>query len=184
MNLGKAASGRRLGYAGAAMMIALVRLRTNRFWRCDRWKNEIVPATTLDIVTNIDFVKAEYLRPENIPFPRDNPYTLNKARLGQRLFFDKRLSHSSAQSCASCHDPGFSWGDGLPVGVGFGMAKLGRRSPSIINAAWGAAYTWDGRESSLEEQVKGPIQSRSEMNMTIDDAFEATVVATPIQSTV
>ena len=29
-------------------------------------------------------------------------------------YFDTRLSVTSAQSCASCHNPGFGWGDGLP----------------------------------------------------------------------
>jgi cytochrome c peroxidase len=120
-------------------------------------------------VPDIDFIKEGYRRPQDIPFPKENPYTLNKALLGHRLFFDRRLSRSSAQSCASCHDPGFAWGDGLRVGVGFGMAKLGRRSPSIINAAWGAVYMWDGRAANLEEQTKGPIQSPTEMNITMGE---------------
>jgi cytochrome c peroxidase len=56
----------------------------------------------------------------------------------------------------------------LAVGVGNGMAKLARRSPSIVNAAWGALYMWDGRAADLEEQTKGPIQSSAEMNMPIE----------------
>jgi cytochrome c peroxidase len=123
---------------------------------------------TSNPIPDIDLIKAGYQRPQNIPFPKENPYTLRKAVLGQRLFFDRRLSRSSAQSCASCHDPGFAWGDGLPVGVGNGMARLSRRSPSIINVAWGAAFMWDGRATNLEEQAMGPIQSAAEMNMTIE----------------
>jgi cytochrome c peroxidase len=120
------------------------------------------------VVADTDSFKASYRRPQDIPFPDDNPYTSKKALLGKRLFFDRRLSSSSAQSCGSCHDPGFGWGDGLPVGVGFGMAKLDRRSPSIVNAAWGAIYMWDGRAASLEEQSTRPIQSAAEMNMPIE----------------
>jgi cytochrome c peroxidase len=115
----------------------------------------------------LDAMKALYRRPVSIPFPKDNPYTTQKVSLGKKLYFDTRLSVTSAQSCASCHSPGFGWGDGLPVGVGHGMAKLGRRSPTIVNAAWGAIFMWDGRLASLEEQALGPIQSPGEMNMPI-----------------
>jgi cytochrome c peroxidase len=80
-------------------------------------------------------MKAEYRRPAAIPFPKENPYTPEKASLGKKLYFDTRISITSAQSCASCHSPGFGWGDGLAVGVGHGMAKLGRHSPTIVNAA-------------------------------------------------
>jgi len=120
----------------------------------------------------IDVMKAEYRRPTLVPFPKENPYTPEKAALGKKLYFDTRISITSAQSCASCHSPGFGWGDGLAVGVGHGMAQLGRRSPSIINAAWGAIFMWDGRLATLEEQALGPIQSPGEMNMPIDTLME------------
>lgn len=116
----------------------------------------------------LDAMKAQYRRPTSIPFPKDNLYTPEKLALGKKLYFDTRVSVSSAQSCASCHSPAFGWADGLPVGVGFGMAQLGRHSPTIINAAWGAIFMWDGRLASLEEQALGPIQSPGEMNMPID----------------
>jgi len=122
--------------------------------------------------TGIDALKAQYRRPSTIPFPKDNPYTPEKAALGKKLYFDTRLSVASAQACASCHSPGFGWGDGLAVGVGHGMAKLGRHSPTIINAAWGAIFMWDGRLANLEEQALGPIQSPGEMNMRIDQLID------------
>jgi cytochrome c peroxidase len=115
-----------------------------------------------------DAMKADYRRPALIPFPKQDPYTAEKASLGKKLYFDTRLSVTSAQSCASCHNPGFGWGDGLPVGVGHGMAKLGRRSPTIVNAAWGAVFMWDGRLADLEQQALGPITSPGEMNMPIE----------------
>jgi cytochrome c peroxidase len=120
----------------------------------------------------IDAMKAEYRRPAMIPFPKDNPYTPEKAALGKKLYFDTRLSVTAAQSCASCHSPGFGWGDGLAVGVGHGMAKLGRHSPTIINAAWGAIFMWDGRLANLEEQALGPIQAAGEMNMPLDQLMD------------
>jgi cytochrome c peroxidase len=115
-----------------------------------------------------DALKAMYRRPATIPFPKDNPYTPEKAALGKKLYFDTRLSVSSAQSCGSCHSPSFGWGDGLAVGVGHGMQKLGRHSPTVINAAWGGIFMWDGRLATLEEQALGPIQSPGEMNMPLE----------------
>jgi cytochrome c peroxidase len=97
----------------------------------------------------IDEMKRQYLRPPLIPFPKENPYTPEKASLGKKLYFDPRVSVTSSQSCASCHSPGFGWGDGLAVGIGHGMAKLDRRSPSIVNAAWGAIFMWYGRAANL-----------------------------------
>jgi len=136
----------------------------------------IGPTHKLDLVqkpaSGIDALKAQYKRPSTIPFPKDNPYTPEKAALGKKLYFDTRLSLTSAQSCASCHSPGFGWGDGLAVGVGHGMAKLGRHSPTIINAAWSSIFMWDGRLPTLEDQALGPIQSPGEMNMQIDQLMD------------
>lgn len=115
-----------------------------------------------------DGMKAEYRRPALIPFPSENRFTLAKAALGKKLYFDPRLSAASSLSCASCHSPGFGWGDGMALGMGHGMTGLARRSPTIVNSAWGEVFMWDGRAASLEEQALGPIQSASEMNMPID----------------
>jgi cytochrome c peroxidase len=121
---------------------------------------------------SIEELKAEYRRPHSIPFPKDNPYTVEKAALGKKLFFDTRLSAANLLSCASCHNPAYGWGDGQPRGVGHNMKVLGRRSPSIINAAFGAIFMWDGRAATLEEQALGPIRADVEMNLPVDQLME------------
>lgn len=127
-----------------------------------------------DLTPADDFIvlKAGYKRPMAIPFPEDNPFTEAKAKLGQVLYFDPRLSRSNMQSCASCHNPSFAWGDGLPKGIGENMHQLGRRSPTILNAAWSEALMWDGRFETLEEQALGPIEAEVEMNMPLDKLIE------------
>ena len=45
------------------------------------------------------------------------------------------------------------------------MQTLGRRTPTILNLAWGEAFFWDGRADTLEEQALGPIQAAGEMNL-------------------
>jgi cytochrome c peroxidase len=120
----------------------------------------------------IDALKADYKRPDAIPFPKENPYTPEKLALGKRLYFDTRLSASNLLSCASCHSPAFGWGDGLATGIGHGMLPLKRRSPTIINAAWGQVFMWDGRAETLEQQALGPIQAEVEMNLPIERLME------------
>ena len=44
------------------------------------------------------------------------------------------------------------------------MQKLSRRTPTILNQAWGDSFFWDGRASSLEAQALGPISAPREMN--------------------
>lgn len=108
-----------------------------------------------------------YRRPDAIPFPVANPYSDAKARLGQVLFFDPRLSLSGAMSCASCHNPALGWEDGLPTGRGEAANTLRRATPTILNLAWGEALMWDGRAESLEHQALGPIQATEEMNLPV-----------------
>jgi cytochrome c peroxidase len=55
------------------------------------------------------------------------------------------------------------------------MAQLGRHSSTIINAAWGSIFMWDGRLANLEEQALGPIQSPGEMNMPVDRLMDRLV---------
>ncbi len=109
------------------------------------------------------------VRPNAIPFPEENPYSVEKAELGKMLFFDPRLSGSNLLSCASCHNPSFGWEDGQPTGAGHGMNRLGRHTPTVLNLAWGEIFMWDGRMDSLEEQALGPIQADVEMAQPLDE---------------
>lgn len=111
-----------------------------------------------------------YQRPNDIPYPKDNAHSAARETLGKNLYFDPRLSGKKTLSCASCHNPSLGWGDGLPKGIGHDMQTLGRRSPTILNLAWGALMFWDGRSESLEEQALGPIESKGEMNLPLPEA--------------
>jgi len=116
--------------------------------------------------------KQAFLRPADIPFPDDNPYTVEKATLGWTLFFDPRLSGSGVISCATCHNPSLGWGDGLATGIGHMGARLKRRSPTVMNLAWAELLMWDGRADSLEDQALGPMKNPDEMNMMPDQAVK------------
>ncbi|MEW6130811.1 MAG: cytochrome c peroxidase [Acidobacteriota bacterium] len=97
--------------------------------------------------------------------PKDNPITAEKVALGEKLFFDKRLSVDKTVSCATCHDPATAFAESNMVGIGIEMKKGARNSPTILNAMFNEAQFWDGRAPSLEEQSKLPIINPIEMGM-------------------
>src|SRR5438876_3730635 len=103
------------------------------------------------------------LLPE-MTFPKDNPYSKEKADLGKELFFDPRLSSSGAIACASCHDPDLAWTDGRTVAFGHARQQTSRNAPQIMNAGFNTFQFWDGRAHSLEEQAIAPIVSDNEMH--------------------
>jgi cytochrome c peroxidase len=96
-------------------------------------------------------------------WPKDNPYTAEKAELGWLLYFDKRLSADQSLSCASCHDPKHAFTDGKPFSSGIRGQLGGRSAPTVINRAYSLDQFWDGRAKSVEEQAKGPIANPIEM---------------------
>jgi cytochrome c peroxidase len=117
-------------------------------------------------------LKALYKRPVEVPFPPENPYTLEKAALGKALFFDPRLSGVGNINCASCHNPSFGWEVPVETAVGAANVHLGRQAPTVLNAAWRKPFFWDGRAPTAEEQAKGPIQASVEMNLPLPEAVK------------
>jgi cytochrome c peroxidase len=105
-----------------------------------------------------------------MPVPEDNPLTAERITLGRRLFRDRRLSRDQSLSCASCHDPGRAFSTARPLSIGV-FGRQGRRNvPALINRGYGRAFFWDGRITSLEEQVLRPIQDPTEMDLPLADA--------------
>jgi cytochrome c peroxidase len=103
------------------------------------------------------------------PACADNPLTPAKVRLGRQLFFDPILSADNTVACASCHQPahGFSSGAARPRGIHGRTAA--RRAPTLFNRAYGTAFFWDGRETTLEAQALRPIQDPDEMGARLED---------------
>jgi cytochrome c peroxidase len=101
--------------------------------------------------------------------PLDSPSGLDPKRiaLGKKLFNDPILSSNNEISCATCHDlqqggtkhvalslPGAS-GKSIPI-----------RIPTVIGAGLNFSQFWDGRASTLEEQIDGPTLNSDEMGST------------------
>ena len=97
-----------------------------------------------------------------VPFDGLDPEIVE---LGGRLFRDSGLSRSGRMSCVTCHDLATE---------GSRIAAVPRRrvadhgsaydAPTVYNAALSVASYWDGRATTLEEQVDMAIQSPIEMD--------------------
>ncbi len=110
----------------------------------------------------------KYLRPAEIPQPKNNMMTPERVELGKFLFFDPRLSGSNFISCATCHNPAMGWSDAQPTAIGHGMGVLARSTPTILNTAYQRFQLWDGRERTLEKQALGPIEAGGEMAQPLE----------------
>jgi cytochrome c peroxidase len=94
-----------------------------------------------------------------------SPTSLRPARvaLGQKLFFEPRLSGNGTVACATCHDPARAFTDGRPVSIGIHGRVGQRNAPTILNALYSKTQFWDGRVATLEQQAALPITNPFEM---------------------
>jgi len=80
--------------------------------------------------------------------------------MGNRLFFDTRLSADGNVSCATCHQTDLGFTDGLQKGRGIGESK--RNTRSIVGVAHSPWLYWDGRRDSLWSQALSPLEDPNE----------------------
>ncbi|HEY7715146.1 MAG TPA: cytochrome c peroxidase [Candidatus Binatia bacterium] len=116
-----------------------------------------------EIWTAEEWEKARSFSP--LPLPPPDPSNRlsgndEAARLGQRLFFDPRLSPKNF-SCASCHRPEMGFSDGLAVANT--IAPLHRNTMTLLNVGYYRWLTWDGARDSLWHQALAPIENPKEM---------------------
>jgi len=157
--------------AGIAMLI----------FGCERWakraSSKLPPTPETD-----PLAQPKSLQQVGVPvemtrtaIPPDNPQTPEKISLGQRLFFDRRLSVDGTVSCRTCHDPAFAFTDRKPTSVGI-KGRVGQRNaPTVLNALYNKTQFWDGRVNTLEEQAALPIVNSVEMAQPNLDAAVAQI---------
>jgi cytochrome c peroxidase len=109
--------------------------------------------------------------------PSDNPQTPEKIALGQKLFFDGRLSADETVACSTCHDPARAFTDGRPVSIGIKGHVGQRNAPTILNALYNKTQFWDGRARTLEAQAALPIVNSMEMGQPSLEAAVARIAA-------
>lgn len=93
------------------------------------------------------------LQDQPMDVPADNPMTAGTIKLGEQLFFDKRLSKTKQMSCETCHVPEKGWTDRLALSPKFDGSMNTRHSPTLYGVAFYPDLYWDGRAKGLEAQV-------------------------------
>lgn len=102
----------------------------------------------------------------------DQKKEAHKIKLGEKLYFETKLSKNGTMSCNSCHLLNEYGADGKKTSPGFDGKVIGdRNSPTVYNAALHTSQFWDGRAKDVEEQALGPILNPVEM--AIKDEKEA-----------
>jgi cytochrome c peroxidase len=92
-----------------------------------------------------------------------------RASLGEKLFFDTRLSRTGRTACASCHRPEYAFAEPRLVSISDSGRRGERNAPSLVNVGYLPALMWDGRLPSLEHQALSPFR-RGEMGITVEEA--------------
>lgn len=87
------------------------------------------------------------------PVPVDNPMSPEIIALGEKLYWDGRLSGNGAMACSACHLPDVGWGTGSPISFGYPGTQHWRNSQTILNSAYYNKLFWEGNSTSLEVQA-------------------------------
>lgn len=82
--------------------------------------------------------------------PEENPTTAERAELGWKLFFDKRMSKDGSMACVQCHEIARAYTTPNAVDVKVGGAANKRNSPTVLNLGFHTTFYWDGRMPNLE----------------------------------
>jgi cytochrome c peroxidase len=104
---------------------------------------------------------------DTIPYPAENAFTIERWKLGKRLFFDRNLSRDRSISCGSCHKQEFAFADNQAVSPGVEGRRGIRNSPSLANVAYQPYMMREGGVPDLERQDLVPIQEHAEFDFNI-----------------
>jgi len=105
------------------------------------------------------------------PIPTKISIDFNKAKLGEKLFNETRLSKNNTISCATCHILEEGGDDNLAVSIGINNQEGTRNSPTVLNARFNSNQFWDGRAKDLKDQAKGPIHNPIEMGSNFQEVI-------------
>lgn len=104
--------------------------------------------------------------------PLDNELSEEGVLLGRHLFYDVRLSGDNTQSCNSCHRQESNFAEPTAYSTGIDGVEGDINAMVLSNLAWQDFFFWDGRDASLEDQVKEPIVNPIEMHSEWPDVID------------
>lgn len=114
--------------------------------------------------------------------PVDRPITDAKIALGEKLFFEPRLSQSRNMACVSCHIPEKAYADGLVFNTDNAGKPLDRNTPTLFNTIYQQNFFWDGRSPTLADQISNVFTNDREFNTVVhqfsDDILQDSLYTT------
>ena len=106
-----------------------------------------------------------------VPLPLTLDFDPDRAALGERLFYDRRLSRDGTLACVSCHDLAEGGDDGLSL-PGRADGRSGEvNTPTIFNSALSFRLGWRGTYRRLADQVDADIEDPRLMNTSWDEVL-------------
>jgi cytochrome c peroxidase len=117
------------------------------------------------VVAHVAQTSREPILPLEAP-PRLDRLGRARARLGSRLFSERRLSEDDSLACSGCHDLAHGGSDARRVAVGVHGRVGVVNTPTVFNADLNVKQFWDGRADGLEAQIDGPVLNVNEMATT------------------
>lgn len=108
--------------------------------------------------------------------PANNPMSEEKRALGQRLFFEPKLSISGGMACVDCHEPRRAFTDGRARSPGATGELTERGAMSLINVAYSPQLGWNKPKlRELEEQMLEPLFNEHPLEMGLKGREQAVV---------
>lgn len=131
--------------------------------------NSIIYGSLNDFKNNDEYLLETPLGLPQVPQPANRRITKETVALGRKLFFDAELSRDGSISCATCHAPASGFADNLQVSTGL-SGRLGKMNvPTVLNSAYRPFLGWEGRATSLEEQILRAMHGFPELDMSKEE---------------
>ena len=139
----------------------------------------VLPAAAADAVRLVDFTDSERRAllahgpwPPPLDLDPSNRVSGNReaAALGQRLFFDGRLSANGRVGCVSCHMPPALFSDGRKTSIG--LETVDRNSPSLLDIRFARWFGRDGGADSLWAHALRPLTDPREHGIALERLAE------------
>ena len=119
----------------------------------------LIPIVTLSL----------YAQTPITPLPENAIYSVAKAELGKRLFFDPILSKDETISCSSCHNLPGNGANSTSFSIGVEGKEGVVNTPTVLNASLNFVQHYDGRAKTLKEQIVFPITDPLMLNTTVSE---------------
>jgi cytochrome c peroxidase len=103
------------------------------------------------------------------PIPAPRAQDPQRLLLGERLFSDRRLSHSNTHSCLSCHDIGSNGASANAHDTPEGQ-PMALNTPTVFNAGLNFRLNWEGNIRLLEEGIERSLNNPAIMASSLDEA--------------